>query len=466
MEIFHKLSNNAIIKKEYSITYRSLIDRVEDFKIYLQRNNFYKIALYHPKCLDLYAILWGAYYAGATICCINNSLTEDAAMNNLASFKPDVVFTNKIFDEWNCCDPITISNNQINTVDIIARKPNSVLFVIFTSGSTGTPKGACILRKAFESVIEWSIKNIPIGEKDTVGQFCECSFDMGLCDIFLAFSIGAAIVPIEGIQKLKLGQVISEFNITYIYAVPTIVDILIKNKDYENGHLNSLKTIGFGGAPLRPSHIEYLSQCNPKLVVFNTYGPTETTLFTSFVQFSANKYKSIALDSICLGKEIDGVKYELLKTGENSELIVKGDHCFAGYITDTMDYQNASSVNNYYTGDLVRTVNGEIYFFGRKDNQIKLRGNRLDLDGIDSKLFNDGIVASAIVVDDKLIVFHSDDRKQRHDILKSLKNYLPQNCLPDEVVFIEKLPMNNNGKYDKNKLATIYYENKEKSNEN
>lgn len=465
MEVFHDPSNNAIINKNYVITYRSLIDRIKEIKNYLQSNNYYKIAVYLPKGLDLYAILWGAYYAGATICCINNALTVDAAMDNVDLFKPDIIFSKKCFSGWNCCEPSTISDNQKIHKDTIARKPNSVLFVIFTSGSTGRPKGACILRKAFENVIEWSIKNIPIGEKDTVGQFCECSFDMGLCDVFLAFSIGAAIVPIEGIQKLKLGQVISEFNITYIYAVPTIVDILIKNKDCENGRLKSLKTTGFGGAPLRPIHIEYLSQCNPALVVFNTYGPTETTLFTSFVQFPADKYKSIALDSICLGKEIEGVKYELIKTGEQFELVVKGNHCFAGYITDTMDYQNATSVNNYYTGDLVKTVKGELYFSGRKDNQIKLRGNRLDLDGIDSKLINAGIMASAIVVDDQLIIFHSNYSKQRHDILEHLKNYLPQNCLPDDVVFIEKLPMNSNGKYDKKKLASIYCKNKEKSNE-
>lgn len=466
MEVFHNPSNNAIINKDYVITYRSLLNRIEEIKSYLQNNNYYKIAIYLPKGFDLYAILWGAYYAGATICCMNNALTEDTATNNLNLFKPDIVFTKKSFSEWNCCEPSTIPNHQKKITDSIPREPNNVLFVIFTSGSTGTPKGACILRKAFESVIEWSKKNIPIDEKDIVGQFCECSFDMGLCDIFLAFSIGATIVPIEGIQKLKIGQVISEFSITYIYAVPTIVDILIKNKDYEKGRLNSLKVTGFGGAPLRPNHIEYLSQCNPTLVVFNTYGPTETTLFTSFVQFHANKYKNIALDSICLGKEIDGVKYELIKTGELFELVVKGDHCFAGYITDTMDYQNAISVNNYYTGDLVKTVNGELYFSGRKDNQIKLRGNRLDLDGIDSKLNNDGIVASAIVVDDKLIIFHSDYSKQRHDILKCLKKYLPQNCLPDEVFFIEKLPVNSNGKYDKKQLASIYRENMEKSNEN
>ena len=202
------------------------------------------------------------------------------------------------------------------------------------------------------------------------------------------------------------------------------------------------------------------------MIVFNTYGPTETTLFTSFVQFPANKYKNIALDSICLGKEIEGVKYELIKTDEQFELVVKGNHCFAGYVTDNMDYQNATSVNTYYTGDLVKTVNGELYFSGRKDNQIKLRGNRLDLDGIDSKLINEGIVASAIVVDDKLIIFHSNCNKQRHDILECLKKHLPQNCLPDEVVFMEKLPMNNNGKYDKKKLAITYCENKGKSNEN
>lgn len=461
MKLFCGAREIAVKELSVNTTYVDFLKKVKYAENYLIINRLRKVAMVMRKSCDLYALIWACYNIGATFCCIDHSLSENAIVERIENFSPDITVCDECIDVSKCCLKQDIFSNilLIEEFDSTIKygTPNSVLFVIFTSGSTGKPKGVCVLRKAFEEVIHWAQDNIGINQSDVVGQFCKVSFDMGLCDVFLALSVGATLVPMEGMAKIKPGAFIKQFQINYIYSVPTLVDMFMANKDLEKRNLDSIKMLGFGGAALRDVHMKYISDYMPNLKVFNTYGPTETTLFTSCISFNAKDYKNITKESVCLGQPISGVEYRIHKPIDSvGELEVIGDHCLAGYLPGNIDVENAGSAMQYKTGDIVSYSEGQYYFVCRKDNQVKLRGTRIDLDGIDAYLYSKDILSLSFICENKLVVCFSGSKSTADIVRTYLSDYLPSNCMPSHIYKIYSLPLNSNGKYDRSKLIEEY----------
>ena len=461
----------AFLMNQMAISYNKVNHDINCITQYFIIKSFSRIMLVSEKSYLSYCVIWAAYNSGCTICCVNSDVPAASKNEYIEQYVPDIIITDnditltnsigitELFEDAH--NNLSRSKNQNNTA------PNEVLYVLFTSGSTGVPKGVAILRKAFEEVIAWAQDNIPISENDIVGQYCNIGFDMGLCDVFLSWSIGSTLVPIVGMEKLFPGRIVKKYGITSIYAVPTFVDILEKNKDFETNNLKSIRLLGFGGGALLPKHLEYICKNNPNLYLYNTYGPTETTLFTSCVLFVANTYKKYLKGSICLGKPIDNVQYKIVGNSSKGELAVIGSHCMAGYISEgkKLAMDRAESINYYRTGDIVHFYKGQYYFISRKDNQVKLRGNRIELDGIDARISTIGLEAVSLVIEDKLVIFVSLNDKDDEVIKAVLSEYLPFSCMPDKYIHMEALPLNDNGKYDKKKLVRMYYKELEGSNE-
>ncbi|MDR2045197.1 MAG: AMP-binding protein [Clostridium sp.] len=459
------LSKKAVNSSDGTYSYGELHYDVQLIADFFVLKEIREIALISEKSYLAYCVLWAAHIAGVTICCLNVDLPPKRVAECLALFEPDMVIAeNEIYG----FDNVPLQKLYSEAVcskeyfDKLTYPPsNNVMYVLFTSGSTGKPKGVAILRKAFEEVIEWAKTNLSMTSEDIVGQYCNIGFDMGLCDVFLALSIGAELVPITGISMLNPGRIIKQYRISCLYAVPTIVDIFIKHKDFEKGLLSSLKLIGFGGAPLYEKHMRYICTYKPLLTVYNTYGPTETTLFTSCIIFTAEAFQEIIETSVCLGNPVAGVSYEIIgEDGNLGELAVIGSHCLAGYLSDKekINYSAAESKEYFPTGDIVQIKDGNYYFITRKDNQVKIRGIRIDLNGIDTQINKLGISSVSMIIDERLVVFYKG-AIANDEIIKLLANYLPMNCLPDEFISLEEIPLNANGKYDRSKLLNYYRKN-------
>jgi len=430
------------------------------------KNKIKKITIVCEKNYITYCIIWAAYKAGITFCMLNNNLPNKRLKECFDIFCPDIIISDKNFSNITSFNNILSGNilskakSNRDASNLHSRQVNSAMCVLFTSGSTGKPKGVVILRKAFEEVIEWARNNLGMNAEDVVGQYCDLSFDMGLCDVFLALSSGAELVAIKELFKLAPGRIVKERKITWIYAVPTLMDIFQKQEDFEKGNLDTLKRIGFGGAPLYRRNMEYICNNNPNLTIYNTYGPTETTIFTSAIIFAANAFDAITEKSVCLGTPIKGVTYETKKRKDGlMELVVLGNHCLAGYLSsdDQFDIMNAKSKERFETGDIVYLKNDNYYFVARKDNQVKVRGNRINLDAVDSQISALRLRSVTMVIDEKLVAFYEGNLSNAK-IRKILSKYLPPNSIPDEFIHRDNIPLNKNGKNDKSKLLKYYRE--------
>ena len=457
----------AIIDGQRQYTYDEFCKNVTALSAYFASKRIRRIAFLMDKGYVAYLALWAAYMSGATVCSLDVSLPPKRVDECLTLFCPDMVITDFSMESFRCVSPQELLSICQSAAELhsVARPDagspcdsNSVLYVLFTSGSTGKPKGVAILRKAFEEVIAWAVDHLGMKPDDKIGNYCSLGFDMGLCDVFLALTVGAQLVAIPEKAKLYPGRMVRRHNITWLYAVPTILDFFEAQKDFEKGNLASLRQVGFGGASLYERHMRFICRHRPDLTVFNTYGPTETTLFTSCVVYQATEYVNITEESVCLGQPVTGVRYALIDHDAHAkEMVVVGEHCLAGYLQQdhAIDFAAACSMGSYETGDLVYMKNGEYYFIARKDNQVKVRGNRVDLDGIASFLRTADVSAVALVVDEKLILFHSGDASAS-DVRRKLEDYLPRNSLPDAYVHVGEIPLNINGKYDKAILLDMY----------
>lgn len=475
-----KLNNVDLTKVAIKIssshfTYHDLHQDIRLVGEYLASINASKIILVVDKEYLSYVIIWAVYLSGGTFCILDDTLPARRLEASIALFKPDMIISDRLLPGHHRHSlasiivaatamknsSVTVTDKNSLTVD--KKEKNNVFCILFTSGSTGEPKGVSLLRDAFEEVVNWAVENLGMVSSDVVGHYCDLGFDMGLFDVFLPLIVGATIVPLVGSQKLAPGRYVHRFAISWMYAVPTIADIFQVSHDFERGHLCTLRSLGFGGAPLYLRNIEYIANHKPNMQIYNTYGPTETTIFTSCILFNAYQYRDITKDSVCLGKPITGVNYainEQSRDDENAcmgELIVTGSHCFAGYLTDVtdMDYLGAKTKGIHNTGDLVIKKDDLLYFVGRIDNQVKVRGNRIDLDGLDAQVYKLGIVAKSLVIKERLIMFCAG-YLSIGELKRKLINYLPKNHIPDEFIILTKLPLNKNGKYCKKELAVLY----------
>lgn len=439
---------------------------------YFISNNNKRVMLVLPQGFVAYALIFGAYLAKATFCPANikNPPERNAYMAQI--FEPDIIISDiqlgnienmfnvisskKFFEGVDGSDIFNVQNEAASS---------DIAYVIFTSGSTGLPKGVMVSRGALDSFLAYCVAAWGVTEEDIFGQYSNLSFDLSIADIFVSIICGATLVPIvsDG-EKLMPGKMIKKHKITFWHSVPSVVDLLDRAKDLNEKSLSSLRTISFCGEKLFQSQLEKLFQCKKDLVIFNTYGPTETTIFCTLQKLTVSNYKSFADRTISIGKAIDGILLDICDVDENGigELYISGINVSLGYLGDVSLTNkvfneitiNGNIIRKYKTGDFVYKKDGNLYFYGRKDSQIKKMGYRVDLSEIDYWLREYGCPAvSTVFVGNKIVSFIEGNAYQVDSIIDFLENKLPEYYLPQQIVMLDKLPLNLSGKIDNVKMV-------------
>ena len=376
----------------------------------------------------------------------------------ISDFDSDIVLDSNNFDK-NFLDALDVSfhDEQEEPAEY-----NEIAYVIMTSGSTGSPKGVCIYRDAFEDVIETATGLFGLSDRDIGGQYSNVSFDMGICDVFSFFSKGVTVVPVVGMDRIRPASVIGKYNITFWYSVPTVLDLMERRGDITYANLKSLRVMAFGGAILFEKHVRELFSVREDMVIINTYGPTEITIFSSSISLNSSNYENYCDNgTVCIGNPIPEVKQKLHKNENGSEVVITGRHVMAGYLSqigDSSCNQAERNSKSFFTGDIVREKGGALYFVSRNDTQVKLNGNRIDITEIEA-LIRSRDIGNAVVIeaDSKLVAFLSpeDIRNRLPEIKQYLKDNLPRYSLPNRYIFLGSLPKNVNGKYDRQRLKEI-----------
>jgi D-alanine--poly(phosphoribitol) ligase subunit 1 len=474
LNLLNKLSSSeiAVIDHEKRWTYQEFAQHVFSLKRFLCEKHIERVAFRLTQGFRAYVIEWASYLAGTAFCPIDPTDPLPRTQHILNTFLPNLVIADRCESELrgkygavtyddiiDLMEPASIDTNPSNSVS------GGIAYVIFTSGTTGMPKGVIIKRKALENFLDWSTREFNVTPSDKWAQYSSIGFDLSICDIFTAVLGGASLVSFSNpSDKLLPGPRIREHQITVWHSVPTIIDLLSKANQLTHEYLGSLRLMSFCGEKMFPSQLKSLFPANPNVLVLNTYGPTEGTVFCTFQELRAEDYTQYCDSSVSIGSPIPG--YELIISDQENnkgELVLKSEFVAAGYLDSGGDgpvggfgtIRDADSEHEIYaTGDYVhRDENGNLYFDARRDSQVKILGNRVDLNEIDFHLRNLGCTQVKTVYFDKRIVsFVVNDRRSPESLLKELGQLVPKSCIPRQLLVYDSLPLNRNGKVNTNML--------------
>jgi amino acid adenylation domain-containing protein len=315
---------------------------------------------------------------------------------------------------------------------------NEVAYLLYTSGSTGMPKGVPVTHKSLVNLLYSVLKKPGINATDTLISITTISFDISVAELFAPLLKGAKLVLVnEDTAKdtRVLLDVIKDEAITMMQATPTTWRMLL-DSGWEN-HL-PIRALSTGEALSLGLAKSILGKVNE---LWNLYGPTETTIWSAITQISTSN------DLIPIGPPVANTQMyivnehgKLLKPGNIGELWIAGDGVAQGYwkrpeLTDEKFIKNPFNTDSktllYRTGDLAKLLPfGEVQCFGRIDQQIKIRGHRIELGEVEEALDSlEDIRSSVVLLDGDRLVAHlivSDILSQDTNRINAWKNILKE----------------------------------------
>jgi D-alanine--poly(phosphoribitol) ligase subunit 1 len=424
-----------------------------------------RVLIHLPQGVNAYASMLGTAMAGGYYA-PNNLSAPREKQNHVASlFQPDVVVsTNKLAAEIQQLVPkacfIDVQSPSLDALET-PLPPHDLIYVMFTSGSTGTPKGVMIPRTALSHYIAWALDSMDVRSEDRWSQHPNTAFDLSVLDIYGALCGGATLFPLTGLKdKLMPAEAVKRHKLTIWNSVPSVIDLMIKARHVTTEHLQSLRLMTFCGEPLKRHHLEAIFSACSDLIVHNTYGPTEATVSCTLLQLNRANFKDYCLYDCAIGDAIPGMTLELKDIQDNKgELIIAGPQVARGYWKATEKSAKvfrSLQVDNqtmpaFFTGDYAEQIAGELYFRGRLDNQVKIHGNRVELDEINQVIEKFGIPAvKTVLIEDVLHAFLevSENEVNIDKLCKELSNKLMDYAIPKHYHFIERFPRNANDKID------------------
>lgn len=347
---------------------------------------------------------------------------------------------------------------------------NNSSYIIYTSGTTGEPKGVEILEKSLLNLLDWYIKDFKIDDKNKTLLMIPTSFDASIKNIFAPLLVGGRVViSNEQFDPFKLIKTIKKEKINLINCVPSAFkSILDISKNYKE--LKSLRYLAFGGETLDISLFKdfYL---NSKVNIFNIYGPTEATDISTIYKINN---KDLNKKDIPIGKSIQNSEIYILDRYHNiaptnviGEIFIGGIGLAKSYINNKEVTEENFIVDKefgklYKTGDFATKLeNGNIKFVGRDDEQVKIRGNRIELKEIESTILDlDYIDRVVVLLKDNLLIAYIKSKIaiNKLKIKQYLESKLISYMIPTSFVQIDEVPLTTNGKIDKKNLLSINIE--------
>ena len=459
--------NIAVIEKDRSWTYKEFAKHTLSVCNYLAEKQINKIMVCLPQGFHAYTILWGACLAGVAFCPVTISVPLDRKKYYASLFNPNIIIGNQtdIFEEniFKTVESFKNLANDFSKLTLPQNNPEALAYVIFTSGSTGRPKGVMITRKGLGNFLAWSTKEYAVKAGDHWGQFSNLGFDLSICDIFTAILNGATLVPFASqMDKMMPGKSIKNNQITLWHSVPSVIDMLNKAGHLNEETLSTVHTMSFCGERLFPAQLDLLFEANPNLTIYNTYGPTECSIFCTFLKLTKENYKQYCDNTVCIGKTFHGYEIDLT---DDKEIVIISDYIAKGYLssedeiaTPTNDAfgticKNGKTIRAYYTGDYGEIKDENLYFTDRKDAQIKVMGHRIDLSEIDFHLRECGCSANITTFyQNKIISFFIHKSYSEEEIKKYLTEKLPAYYLPNIIIQRQEFRYNTNEKIDVKEL--------------
>ncbi|HSE18132.1 MAG TPA: amino acid adenylation domain-containing protein [Pyrinomonadaceae bacterium] len=352
--------------------------------------------------------------------------------------------------------------------------PQQLAYVIYTSGSTGRPKGVAIEHRQLRHTLSTAQEVLQLTPEDCLACIASFSFDISLLELLAAPLAGGRCLLVSTRKALEadvMKRVLAEA--TVLHAVPGVMRRLVEfAREYEG---RALKQLLVGGEAVAPELIAEIEEVFPRATVRVLYGPTEATIICAGYEVD----RSARVRGQMVGKPLRNVVLRLLDewgrlvpVGVEGEICVGGEGVARGYhyaadltaarfVAD--EYSACAGARIYRTGDRGRYLaNGNIVFTGRIDEQVKVRGFRIEPGEIENALAEHEGVKEAIVVardetdGEKRVVAYiiagQEDRPGINELRSHLKSRLPDYMIPSAFVYLEALPLTSHGKIDRRAL--------------
>ncbi len=287
---------------------------------------------------------------------------------------------------------------------------DDLAYVMYTSGSTGVPKGLMHTHGSGLAYARLSTREYGVLPSDRLGNHSPLHFDMSTFELLSGPFVGATTVLIPEEATLfprRLAQIVEEERLTFWYSVPLALIQLLDRGALEDRDCSSLRWVIFGGEPFPPKHLARLAALWPQARFSNSYGPAEVNQCTAFHLSAADvdADRPVPLGDLWAGAEglLIGDDGNEVGDGQPGELWVAAPTQMKGYWgrpdLDAEAFVARGGRRFYRTGDLVRRgEDGLLEFHGRLDRQVKVRGYRVELDGVEALLCQQDGVAEAAAV--------------------------------------------------------------------
>ena len=463
----------AVIDGDRKINYADFLCGVSKISHQLTlKTDLPKVVFDLNQGIEAYQLVVAVLNVGGTYCPLNPDAPLGRKLQIINEFAPDFIVVNS--EETSLLSPpaqiITIGE-LLSKSDItpIGKNHNEeeTVYVIYTSGTTGKPKGVVICRKAINKFLEWSIPAYSANENDIWGQYSLLSFDLSVVDILTCLCSGATLYSMNDVpaKKNRPAGIIEKEKITVWHSIPSAVEFMIANEGSKTYDFSSLRLMSFCGEPLRKHQVEFLFKKKNELTIFNTYGPTEGTLFCTCQELTVDNYPNYCDFTMSIGKAIPGWNLQLKPVADSieKEIVIFGDYIGRGYLGSVIDSRftqlsiEGTTVRAFESGDFVTEKEGNLYFSCRKDRQVKIKGFRVELDEIDFWI-NEFVhkTSVTIVKKDSLYSFiESEEEVKGTELRDFLKTKLEQYKIPTAFYTVKSIPRTQNQKVDNSVLIEL-----------
>ncbi len=405
-------------------------------------------------------------------------LTQKRLATSLPANPLPVIFLDELPDQV----PRESSDNLYTAV-----LPEHPAYIIYTSGSTGQPKGVVIEHRSLVNYSLAANQKFAINMTDRVLQFASINFDASAEEIYPCLISGATLV-LRTDEMIKSAEsfldLCQTWKVTLLDLPTTYWSQLVTQIDRGNLQLPPLiRLVIIGGESVLPEKVVlWQKRVSPKVQLFNTYGPTEATIVTTWFDLTDFAIVSHSQGGLPIGKPVPNAQVYVLDTciqpvpiGIIGELFIGGTGLARGYLnqpklTDERfipnPFNSASGMRLYKTGDRVRFLpDGNLEFMGRQDHQVKIRGFRVELNEVEAAISRHPSIREIVVMvredtpDDKrlvayIVLMDVNKRPGADDLRSFLKQKLPDYMIPAAYVILEQFPMSPNGKIDRKSLPT------------
>ncbi|HEV2397365.1 MAG TPA: amino acid adenylation domain-containing protein [Candidatus Sulfotelmatobacter sp.] len=495
----------AVWARGRSISYRELDERSNQLAHLLRQRGVQKgdrVGLFFPKCVESIVSMLGVLKAGAVYVPLDPQAPADRIGYIIGNCGIQILITNaerraalapETVSTLECC---ILTEGEGNDSDLLAWSAlascpsaeapkvslveTDLAYILYTSGSTGRPKGVMLTHQNALTFVEWCAEEFQVRSEDRLSNHAPLHFDLSVFDVYNTLEAGATVYLITedlALFPTSLANFIDTQGITIWYSVPSALMLLLLHGRLTPEKLKSLRVILFAGEVFPMKYLRQLAEISTASDLYNLYGPTETNVCT---YYKVERERLATLDSLpigiaCANTECFSVTPEgqLTKPGEAGELFVRGPSVTNGYWADPEKtkkmvvpnhFQEHFDEKMYRTGDIVKVGDdGNYYFQGRRDSQIKSRGYRIELGEIESALLGHPDVreAAVLAIPDEVIgnriravvVPHVPGTLGVLQLQQYCAARVPKYMIPELIDLYDELPKTSTGKIDRVKLA-------------